>query len=94
MYRDQPHSEGDGTYADFCQSEVQDISESTSVADALSPEAPPVLQARPGTDTAPVAFPFSTSTARIRTRDLLTRLPPKEEAWTLVESYYRYCAWQ
>ncbi|KAL4970486.1 fungal specific transcription factor domain-containing protein [Aspergillus stella-maris] len=42
---------------------------------------------------APIAFPFNGSAARISTRDLVSHLPPREEAWTLAESYYRYCAW-
>lgn len=42
----------------------------------------------------PISFPFNASPAQISTRDLLSCLPPREEAWTLVESYYRYCAWQ
>lgn len=43
---------------------------------------------------APAAFPFNEAVAHMTTRDLLSHLPPKDEAWTLVESYYRYCAWQ
>lgn len=42
----------------------------------------------------PIAFPFNASSARIRTRDLLVRLPPRDQAWELVISCYRYCAWQ
>ena len=41
----------------------------------------------------PVAFPFSVTPARVSTKSLLARLPPKDEAWTLVEAYYKYCAW-
>lgn len=43
---------------------------------------------------APVAFPFNEAGAQISTRDLFAQLAPREEAWTLVEAYYRYCAWQ
>ncbi|KAL4939489.1 hypothetical protein BDV06DRAFT_198793 [Aspergillus oleicola] len=43
--------------------------------------------------TTSIAFPFNGSAARISSRDLLSHLPPREEAWTLAESYYRYCAW-
>ena len=46
-----------------------------------------------GVDTSPIAFPINASAAQIRTRDLLAHLPPANEAWALVESYYRYCAW-
>ncbi|KAI7465247.1 hypothetical protein KC357_g7687 [Hortaea werneckii] len=41
----------------------------------------------------PNAFPFNTSPDRVRTKDLLAELPPRDEAWSLVESHYRYCAW-
>lgn len=43
---------------------------------------------------APIGFPLTASPVHISTRELLSSLPPREEAWTLVESYYRYCAWQ
>lgn len=43
---------------------------------------------------ASIGFPLTASPAHISTRELLAFLPPREEAWTLVESYYRYCAWQ
>lgn len=43
---------------------------------------------------APIAFPFSVSPARLSTRDLLSKLPMKDETWILAEAYYRYCAWQ
>ncbi|KAJ8113234.1 hypothetical protein OPT61_g4591 [Boeremia exigua] len=39
------------------------------------------------------AFPFSPMAHMISTRDLISRLPPKEEALALVNCYYRYCAW-
>ncbi|KAH8587807.1 hypothetical protein B0O99DRAFT_526197, partial [Bisporella sp. PMI_857] len=77
-------------------SETHDISETPSITRAPSPAAHPGLSMQPGQSafaTGPIAFPFSGSAARISTRDLLSQLPPKEEAWTLVESYYRYCAW-
>ncbi|KAK9234666.1 hypothetical protein V1525DRAFT_391222 [Lipomyces kononenkoae] len=78
-------------------SETQNVSVTPTVTRVPSPENPPdsVPFQRDhlsfGTD--PVAFPFTTTAARISTRDLLSRLPPKDEAWTLAESYYRYCAW-
>lgn len=52
---------------------------------------PPIQQAL---NTSPIAFPINASAAQIRTRDLLAHLPPADEAWALIESYYRYCAWQ
>ncbi|OQV06667.1 Fungal specific transcription factor domain-containing protein [Cladophialophora immunda] len=78
-------------------SETQDVSDTPLVTRASSPEPPQaavhVQSAASAFGTAPIAFPFNTSTARISTRDLLSHLPPREEAWILVESYYRYCAW-
>ncbi|KAL1893125.1 hypothetical protein Sste5346_006557 [Sporothrix stenoceras] len=44
-------------------------------------------------NTSPIAFPINATAAQIRTRDLLAHLPPADEAWALIESYYRYCAW-
>lgn len=44
--------------------------------------------------TASIGFPFNASPIHISTRDLLSCLPSREEAWTLIESYYRYGAWQ
>ncbi|KAF4556666.1 Fungal specific transcription factor domain-containing protein 57 [Elsinoe fawcettii] len=38
-------------------------------------------------------FPFGISSSWASTRDLLERLPPKDEAISLIDSYYRYCAW-
>jgi hypothetical protein len=40
------------------------------------------------------SFPFNCSGVYISTRELLTSLPPRDEAWRLAECYYRYCAWQ
>lgn len=39
-------------------------------------------------------FPFRPVSHAVRTRDLVSRLPPREEALALVNCYYRYCAWQ
>ena len=91
----QPTSHMQGKVTNPSKSEIQDVSESPSVADAPTPEAIPAPQTiGPPANKSRVAFPFSVSTARIRTRDLLAHLPPREEAWILVECYYRYCAWQ
>ncbi|KAL4893492.1 hypothetical protein BDV59DRAFT_207607 [Aspergillus ambiguus] len=79
------------------ESETQDISDSPPGTRAASPKvlqaSVPSQAARSIVDTSPIAFPFNASAAHISTRDLLSRLPSKEEAETLVESYYRYCAW-
>lgn len=40
------------------------------------------------------AFPFIPMARMVSTRDLLSRLPPREEALVLANCYYRYCAWQ
>ncbi|KAK9350906.1 hypothetical protein V1523DRAFT_418316 [Lipomyces doorenjongii] len=78
-------------------SETQDVSGTPTITRAPSPEAPqasaPFRRDRLALDSAPIAFPFNASSVRTSTRDLLLQLPPREEAWTLVESYYRYCAW-
>ncbi|CVL07393.1 uncharacterized protein FMAN_14333 [Fusarium mangiferae] len=79
------------------ESEMQDVSDTPLQTRAPSPvlpgnsvpSQPNVL--RPGT--APGGFPFLASAAHISTRELLACLPSRDEAWTLVESYYRYCAW-
>lgn len=79
------------------QSETQDQLETAPASRLPSPEHLPELtsESRPSaafrsTNT----FPFSTCTARISTRYLLSELPAEDEARSLVESYYRYCAWQ
>ncbi|KAL1865142.1 hypothetical protein VTK73DRAFT_5467 [Phialemonium thermophilum] len=81
-------------------SETREMSATPAATRAPSPEA-----ASPSTEahhrhhhshsssTVPIAFPLHASPARISTRDLLSRLPSREETWILVESYYRYCAW-
>ena len=80
------------------QSQTRDVSESPSIVRAMSVQAlQDSLSPEPShmnSSIAPVAFPFNESASRMTTRDLLANLPPKDEAWTLVESYYRYCAWQ
>ncbi|KAL4901553.1 hypothetical protein BDW74DRAFT_187209 [Aspergillus multicolor] len=72
------------------ETEAQDGAESPPLTRAPSPKIP---QASAAFQTPPIAFPFNASAAHISTRELLSRLPPKEEAETLVESYYRYCSW-
>ncbi|KAF2829606.1 hypothetical protein CC86DRAFT_285630 [Ophiobolus disseminans] len=39
------------------------------------------------------SFPFSPTARRVSIRDLVSHLPPKDEAFALVNCYYRYCAW-
>lgn len=84
--------------ADPYQSEMQDAPDTPLMTRAPSPE--PVQDSAPAqprlssSHFAPVGFPLIASPAHISTRELLASLPPREEAWTLVESYYRYCAWQ
>ncbi|GKZ81188.1 hypothetical protein AnigIFM56816_005700 [Aspergillus niger] len=79
------------------ESETQDISDSPPVTRAPSPKiAQEPVRSRPGRltpSTAPIAFPFNVAASHVSTRELLSRLPPREEAETLVASYYRYCAW-
>ncbi|THC88987.1 hypothetical protein EYZ11_011571 [Aspergillus tanneri] len=78
-------------------SETQNTSDTPPATRPPSPKAPLSSTQFPGGDwhlgPVPVAFPFNSSAAHISTQGLLSHLPPKEEAWTLVESYYRYCAW-
>ncbi|KFZ06247.1 hypothetical protein V501_07591 [Pseudogymnoascus sp. VKM F-4519 (FW-2642)] len=77
-------------------SETQDISETPSITRVPSPEVSAGLTGQRSQSTCitgPIAFPFNASPAHMSTRELLSQLPVKEEAWTLVESYYRYCAW-
>ncbi|RAK88204.1 hypothetical protein BO79DRAFT_237884 [Aspergillus costaricaensis CBS 115574] len=80
------------------ESETQDISDSPPVTRAPSPKIiQEPIRSQPGRltpGTAPIAFPFNVAASHISTRELLSRLPPREEAETLVASYYRYCAWQ
>ncbi|KAF2014262.1 hypothetical protein BU24DRAFT_423267 [Aaosphaeria arxii CBS 175.79] len=74
-------------------SETQDIHDSPLNTRAPSPVIPEVsVHPQPG-GIGLSAFPFHASTAYISTHDVLSRLPPKDEAWTLAEAYYRYCAW-
>ncbi|GKZ24450.1 hypothetical protein AbraIFM66951_010458 [Aspergillus brasiliensis] len=79
------------------ESEAQDISDSPPGTRAPSPKIPqnsvPSQPGRVTPGTAPIAFPFNVAAAHISTQELLSRLPPQEEAQTLVASYYRYCAW-
>ncbi|RTE74499.1 hypothetical protein BHE90_011070 [Fusarium euwallaceae] len=79
------------------ESETQDVPDTPCMTRAPSPTLPQDLLAsqRSGLSlgTAVVGFPFSASRAHISTRELLACLPSRDEAWTLVESYYRYCAW-
>jgi hypothetical protein len=39
-------------------------------------------------------FPFDGVSLPTTTESLLARLPEKDEAYVLVESYYRYFSWQ
>ncbi|KAL2432701.1 hypothetical protein ABEF95_014691 [Exophiala dermatitidis] len=79
------------------ESETRDASESPLITRAPTPELPqdsgPSLNNQSSSLPAPIGFPFNASAANISTRDLLSCLPPREEAWTLAEAYYRYCAW-
>ncbi|KAL4749214.1 hypothetical protein BDW72DRAFT_195035 [Aspergillus terricola var. indicus] len=77
-------------------SETQFAPDSASVTRAPFPvtqPSAPLQSSQLGFGFAPIAFPFNASAARTGIRDLLLHLPPREEALTLVESYYRYCAW-
>lgn len=80
------------------ESEMQDVSDSPLMTRAPSPERPhdsiPSQPSHLTPHTAPIGFPLNASPAHISTRELLSCLPPRDEAWTLAESYYRYCAWQ
>lgn len=80
---------------------MQDASGSSAASPEATSPAPEVPQASTYLQTgeiastaASTAFPFTVSAKKIRTSDLLSHLPPKEEAWILAEAYYRYCAWQ
>lgn len=77
---------------------MQDVSDTPLQTRAPSPIGPDdSVPSQPNAlrpDTALAGFPFLASPANISTRELLTCLPSRDEAWTLVESYYRYCAWQ
>uniref|UniRef100_A0A8H7NQV2 Xylanolytic transcriptional activator regulatory domain-containing protein n=1 Tax=Bionectria ochroleuca TaxID=29856 RepID=A0A8H7NQV2_BIOOC len=80
------------------ESETQDVSETPLATRAPSPALPQdstSLQTSHNNPhaTTPIGFPLSASAAHISTRDLISCLPPREEAWALCESYYRYCAW-
>ncbi|KAJ4987063.1 transcriptional regulatory protein C1F7.11c 2 [Stagonosporopsis vannaccii] len=80
-------------------SENQNASGSPTVLSTRAPS--PVLTYDPlpaqrhhsATERLAGAFPFSPMSHRVSTRDLVSRLPPKEEALALVSCYYRYCAW-
>lgn len=45
-------------------------------------------------DAASAVFPFQIIRGRVGVQELLAQLPSREEAWPLVNSYYRYVAWQ
>ncbi|CAI6088301.1 unnamed protein product [Clonostachys chloroleuca] len=80
------------------ESETQDVSETPLATRAPSPALPQdsassqTIHNNPHATT-PIGFPLSASAAHISTRELISCLPPREEAWALCESYYRYCAW-
>ncbi|CAH0022329.1 unnamed protein product [Clonostachys rhizophaga] len=80
------------------ESETQDVSETPLATRAPSPALQQDSASVQTTHnnpyaTTPIGFPLSASAAHISTRDLISCLPPREEAWALCESYYRYCAW-
>ncbi|KAI8667623.1 Fungal-trans domain-containing protein [Fusarium sp. Ph1] len=79
------------------ESETQDVPDTPCMTRAPSPTLPQdLLATQPSVlsiGTTIVGFPFNASPAHISTRELLSCLPSRDEAWTLVESYYRYCAW-
>ncbi|KAI8666838.1 Fungal-trans domain-containing protein [Fusarium keratoplasticum] len=79
------------------ESETQDVPDTPCMTRAPSPALPQgLLATQPSVlsiGTTTVGFPFNASPAHISTRELLACLPSRDEAWTLVESYYRYCAW-
>ncbi|EEU39690.1 uncharacterized protein NECHADRAFT_82125 [Fusarium vanettenii 77-13-4] len=79
------------------ESETQDVPDTPCMTRVPSPVLPQdLLAAQPSVlsiGTTIVGFPFNASPAHISTRELLACLPSRDEAWTLVESYYRYCAW-
>ncbi|KAK2600059.1 hypothetical protein QQS21_005223 [Conoideocrella luteorostrata] len=79
------------------ESEMQDVPDTPLMTRAPSPEQPqdsvPSQPSLLPSDTTSTGFPLTTSLARISTQDLLSCLPSRDEAWTLAESYYRYCAW-
>ncbi|KAH7411112.1 hypothetical protein BKA64DRAFT_692805 [Cadophora sp. MPI-SDFR-AT-0126] len=78
-------------------SEMQEGLDSSENTRAPSPEIPQTSTSfQPGVlsaITSPNTFPFSAGMPKMSTRQLLSHLPPKDEAWTLAEAYYRYCAW-
>ncbi|CAK7207518.1 hypothetical protein SEUCBS139899_010328 [Sporothrix eucalyptigena] len=83
---------------DVGQPHLPDTADTTtntpSITRCPSPEVEPPQPTVPAPiNLSPIAFPINASAAQIRTRDLLAHLPPADEAWALVESYYRYCAW-
>ncbi|KAJ3549622.1 hypothetical protein NM208_g411 [Fusarium decemcellulare] len=79
------------------ESEMQDVPDTPLMTRAHSPELPqnslPSQSSVLRLGTANVGFPLNASPAHVSTRELLACLPSRDEAWTLVESYYRYCAW-
>nr|XP_018263450.1 uncharacterized protein I303_03319 [Kwoniella dejecticola CBS 10117]OBR85608.1 hypothetical protein I303_03319 [Kwoniella dejecticola CBS 10117] len=77
-------------------SETQDIPDSPFVSRAPSPDhggPSGSVTAQPHRQLPPIAFPFSSSPAYTSMAELMAKLPTKEEAETLIDSYYRYCAW-
>ncbi|KAI0886892.1 fungal-specific transcription factor domain-containing protein [Annulohypoxylon maeteangense] len=79
------------------ESEMQDVPDSPLMTRVTSPELrqdPAPSQPSLSTSyTTSIGFPVNASPAHISTRHLLSCLPPRDEAWSLAESYYRYCAW-
>lgn len=80
------------------QSETREMSATPAATREPSPDPSQVpggsVGKHTGSPATPIGFPFSSAPARISTRDLLAKLPSREEAWALAEAYFRYCAWQ
>ncbi|KAL5330096.1 hypothetical protein ACEPPN_003620 [Leptodophora sp. 'Broadleaf-Isolate-01'] len=78
-------------------SEMQDVLDSPLNTRVPSPEIAQASTSFQLGQLAPIVstsvFPFSTRKSQMSTHQLLSHLPPRDEAWTLVEAYYRYCAW-
>jgi hypothetical protein len=88
--------------ANIAQQEVVDASESPPQASRYPS---PLLEEATTTETfdpwsrrdplgAKVAFPFNTASCSISTATLVSLLPNKEEARTLMDYYYRHFSWQ
>nr|XP_019051366.1 hypothetical protein I302_01815 [Kwoniella bestiolae CBS 10118]OCF30296.1 hypothetical protein I302_01815 [Kwoniella bestiolae CBS 10118] len=77
-------------------SETQEIPDTPSISRATSPKLQPgsgTLPTIPPQTLSPICFPFNNVSAYVSMATLLSKLPAKEEAIVLIDSYYRYCAW-